>query len=265
MCTGRSLQRGVAARARFAALSLVAVLAACAPQGTGPDAALRAGVGGEQTARLGTGWGEDRASAARGLNLRRASNRPLGIGQIRYSAAAPSGRPLGRVDLVAGKVSMRVLRGNGRPWPLVAQGAQPHLQGQAGERYILEFTNHSPTKTYEPRRKPMRSWPPSTGLMSSAARPAVWPIAAMSCARETVGIAGYRKSASEIAAFRFSDPAASYAANTPAESAANIGVIGAAVFALETPPPLRGAPPPPAAACGQGGACAFPADAGGPH
>jgi hypothetical protein len=62
-------------------------------------------------------------------------------------------------------------------------------------------------------------------------------------------IAGWRKSEAEIAAFKFGEPLASYAAQTDRPS--NIGVIGVAVFPeqrqLPPPPPvLAPLPPPPA-------------------
>ncbi len=249
--TGFAKMRGrPALLARIAALFLAAVLAACAPQTAGPSG---------EAATLGTGWGEGRASQARGLNLRRESNRPLGVAEIRYSASAASGRRMDGIELVPGAVGMRILRDNGRPWPLVEAQAGPHLQGRSGERYQLEFTNHSATQTYE-----IVATVDGIDVVSGAAGNLANRGHVLR-AGETIGITGYRKNAGEVAAFRFADPAQSYAAQSKAGSVANLGVIGVGVFALETPPLLRGAPPPASAsaACGAGGPCAFPANAGG--
>jgi hypothetical protein len=50
---------------------------------------------------------------------------------------------------------------------------------------------------------------------------------------ESLTIEGFRKSQSEVAAFRFAAPGRAYAANTEAGDVRNIGVIGAALFELE--------------------------------
>ena len=57
------------------------------------------------------------------------------------------------------------------------------------------------------------------------------------------GIAGWRKSMQEVAAFTFATPDASYAAQTGRPS--NVGVIGVALFAEKPPLPPVFVPPPP--------------------
>jgi hypothetical protein len=80
--------------------------------------------------------------------------------------------------------------------------------------------------------------------------------------QETLNIEGFRKSQSEVAAFRFATPGRAYAANTEAGDVRNIGVIGAALFELEQPQaprrPRRDATPPQPSAFPADGAYAPP-------
>jgi hypothetical protein len=79
--------------------------------------------------------------------------------------------------------------------------------------------------------------------------------------QETINIEGFRKSQSEVAAFRFATPGRAYAANTEAGDVRNIGVIGAALFELEQPQarrPRRDATPPQPSAFPADGAYAPP-------
>ena len=61
-----------------------------------------------------------------------------------------------------------------------------------------------------------------------------------------------RKSAREVAAFRFANPEDAYASNSAAGDSRNLGVIGVALFELDAPASGREAP--------ADGPQAFPAD-----
>lgn len=81
-----------------------------------------------------------------------------------------------------------------------------------------------------------------------------------------ITIDGWRTSLDEVAAFRFSPIAASYAART--EHARNVGVIGAAFFRERPPPvtwnrPFAASPPSPRAAPGAAGGAAHDSRAAG--
>lgn len=221
-------------------------LAGCAPSATAPSAESAesaAAAAPMRSARLGTQWGEGVESRVSTLSLRRSSAQPLAVQEIRYSAARPAGEQLRELPLAGGRVGLRVLRGDGGLWPLRRAGGMVHLQGRKGERYILEYRNHS-TRSYEvvatvDGLDVLSGQPGSTRHRGYVLRPGA-----------TLRIEGFRKSSAEVAAFRFAAVADAYAANTPAGSVANVGVIGTALFELVDPD---------APACGPG-PCAFPGD-----
>lgn len=227
------------------------ILAGCAaPPGTAPaaeaaSASARGIAAPMPDARLGTQWGEDRVSRVSTLDLKRAGSRPEAVQEIRYSAAPGRGERLGEVALGNGGVSLRVLRADGSTWPVWRSGGLLHLQGRKGERYVLEYRNRS-ARTHEivatvDGLDVLSGQPGSTARRGYVLRPG-----------ETLRIEGFRMSREAVAAFRFSAVPDAYAANTPAGSVANVGVIGTALFALIDP----SAPVPP---CGAG-PCAFPGD-----
>ncbi|MFD1883304.1 hypothetical protein [Paracoccus pacificus] len=175
---------------------------------------------------LGTQWGEGVESRARTVDLRRQSNEPLAVSTLRYAATAYRGEPVREIPIANGRVGLRVLRANGTPWPITRAAGIDHLQGRVGESYILEYRNYSTSNTYEivttvDGLDVLNGRPGSFRNRGHVLRPG-----------QSVRIAGFRKSQAEIAVFRFSNPADSYAANSAAGSRANVGVIGTAVFAL---------------------------------
>ncbi len=218
------------------------VLAGCAVA-PGPAATTEvAAAAPMRDTRLGTQWGEGVASRVSTLSLKRQGERPLAVQELPYSAAPFAGEPLRELVLADGRVTMRVLRAGGGAWPIHALAGQPHLQGRKGERYILEYRSRS-ARSLEivatvDGLDVLSGQPGSTRQRGYVLRPG-----------ETLRIEGFRKSSAEVAAFRFSAVPDAYAANTPAGSVANVGVIGTAVFTLIDP----------AAPCGSG-PCAFPGD-----
>ncbi len=232
------LRRFLRAMPGLAALSAAVALTACAPVETAaPQASAEMAA-----AKLGTKWGEGIDSSVSTVKLKRNSTAPLSVTGLRYGATPVQGTRLRDIKLAEGRVAMRVLRENGTVWPMAQVGTGLRLQGQDGARYTLEYRNLSKTQTYEivatvDGLDVLNGEPGTYSNRGYILRPG-----------ETVGISGFRKSRAEVAAFRFSNVADSYAANSRNGSPQNVGVIGTAVFAVETPPPFRGNPPP--ASCG---------------
>jgi len=225
-------------RSGFAAAVLVFV-AGCAQQQQAYDAAevasparpeersMRAAA----SQRLGTQWGEGISSNVTTVDLRRISSQPTDVVEIHYSAARYTGNPIREATIANGRIGMSVLDDNGRKWELARDGSYLYLRGREGERYQLLYRNYS-QNTYEivATVDGLDVLDGSAGSLSNRGY-VLYPNSALK-------IEGFRKSRSEVAAFRFSAPRDSYAANTDAGSVRNVGVIGTAVFELDNPRPV---------------------------
>ena len=189
--------------------------------------------------RLGTQWGEGISSNITNVDLRRTSGQPVDVTEINYSAARYTGNAIREVSIANGRIGMSVLDDSGRKWELAKDGSYLYLRGREGERYQLFYQNYS-QNTYEivATVDGLDVLNGSAGSLSNRGY-VLYP-------NSTLRIEGFRKSQSEVAAFRFSAPRDSYAANTDAGSVRNVGVIGTAVFELYDPrpvPPSRGGSP----------------------
>lgn len=253
------------------ALGLAALLVACstpAPsERTAATADMSAGVAASRIApapaapapALGTQWGEDRESRVRTVDARRLNaDRPDDQRTIAYNDAAGVRAQVGRnpqrqlnVLLAQGDIEWSVRDENDRPLALQQAGPQGglHVAGTQGGRYVLVFRNRS-QRVYEvvatvDGLDVMNGQPGSLRHSGYVLMP-----------DGLLRIEGFRKSQTEVAAFRFSAPGRAYAANTEAGDPRNIGVIGAAVFELSLP----GRPPVPRRDGGNSRPSAFPAD-----
>lgn len=203
---------------------------------------------------LGTQWGEGRESAVRYVPAERVTQQPQELRQIAYTDLASIQQALGRsanqqlnILLAGGKVEWSVLGEQEQALPIYStRGVQDYrVAGKQGERYELQFVNRSQTR-YEvvATVDGLDVLGGRTGSQTAAGyilEPG-----------QTMRIDGFRKSASEVAAFRFASKPQAYAANTPAGDARNLGAMGVALFELKPTAPKQ-AP---------AGPQAFPADAG---
>jgi hypothetical protein len=258
------------------ALLVAAVLAACGSPRTSmvaqegassraPAPALAA-VNAEST--LGTQWGEGRESAVRFVEATRLSpDRPQALAQMRYSDEASIRQALGQsadrqlnVLLAGGDVEWSVQDGQGRPLPIFsARGGQDYLvAGRSGERYELVYVNRG-NRDYEVVAT-VDGLDVLTGQAGSLRNGGhlLYP-------GQTLRIDGFRKSQSEVAAFRFSAKDRAYAGNTPAGDARNVGVIGSALFEVRVNDPGSGARPPRAPQAQPGSPNPFPGDPARPY
>ncbi|QSI29190.1 hypothetical protein GNX71_06210 [Variovorax sp. RKNM96] len=248
-----------------------ALLAACSqmPQNRGETAAMSAtpsaATPAPAPAQLGTQWGEGIESKTRTVVAKRLSEQPDEVASIGYNEASAVRRDVGNnperrlnLQLAQGDVEWSVLDESNRPLPLQRSRRGDdmfRLAGVEGARYTLRFRNLS-DRSYEviatvDGLDVLSGKPGSLRNGGYVLRP-----------QETLNIEGFRKSQSEVAAFRFATPGRAYAANTEAGDVRNIGVIGAALFELEQPQvprrPRRDATPPQPSAFPADGAYAPP-------
>ena len=205
-----------------------------APPVTSPTAAatMEKSQAGYSSSRLGTQWGEGINSNVTTVDLRRISNTPVDVTQINYAASRQSGRTVNEAMIANGRIGVAVLNDRNGKWPLTRNGDQYYLRGTKGERYQLFYRNYS-NKTFEivATVDGLDVLNGSAGSLSNSGyvlKP-----------NSTLTIEGFRKNRNEVAAFRFSDAQDAYAANTPAGSIRNTGVIGTAVFELNAPQPIN--------------------------
>jgi hypothetical protein len=191
--------------------------------------------------QLGTQWGEGLESKTRSVVTKRLSAQPDDVASLGYNEASAVRRAVGNnperrlsMLLADGDVEWSVLDEEGRALPLqrARRGAGPgaddtfRLAGVEGARYTLRFRNLS-ERSYEviatvDGLDVLNGKPGSLRNGGYVLRPL-----------QSLVIEGFRKSQSEVAAFRFSAPGRAYAANTEAGDVRNIGVLGAALFELE--------------------------------
>lgn len=200
-----------------------------------------------QGARLGTQWGEGLSSKIQSVNLSRYSSTPTDVKEISYSAASYKGQRIKEAMIANGRIGMAVIDEDYDKLTLTQSGNDLFLTGRDGERYQLYYRNYS-QRTYEivatvDGQDVLNGEPGSISNRGYVLMP-----------NSELVIDGFRKSREEVAAFRFSAPRNSYAANSSGGSIKNTGIIGTAVFELNNPKYT------PARNNGQSAPEAFPAD-----
>jgi hypothetical protein len=192
---------------------------------------------------LATHWGETRYSPAHEVSFERDDpSYPSATAQLYYNNRSGARRlsPGGRwcqaeASLLGGTLRVRMLDSNGRPFSALCESGRVVSMGSPGERYTLTVENRSGQR-YEVVASVdgldvldgEDASPDKRGYLVSA--------------YSSVQIDGFRRSESEVAAFRLGDVAHSYAAGKG--KAHNVGVIGLAVFG-ERPAPVVYYPRPP--------------------
>ncbi|MBH9342957.1 hypothetical protein I5K76_14285 [Pseudomonas aeruginosa] len=185
--------------------------------------------------RLGTQWGEGVASPVTSVALRRGAEQPVDRRQVFYSARRFDGRALKELPLAKGRVGFAGLDEDGGKFDLVQHRSTLQLQGRDGQRYRL-WLNNLGSATYEvvstvDGLDVLNGQPGSLKNRGYVLEPGA-----------SLVIEGFRKSAREVAAFRFANPEDAYASNSAAGDSRNLGVIGGALFELDAPASGREAP-----------------------
>lgn len=153
----------------------------------------------------------------------------LGLGTLLALGACAEARPIaptdGRVSgpltSRAGGYELQVLSG-GVPVPTFFQGGGAYVMGQLGERYTLRVVNHTGRRIEAVVSVDGRDVVDGRGADYRGKRGYLVP------AYGQADIEGWRLTSAQVAAFRFSAVADSYAARTG--TAREVGVIGAAIF-----------------------------------
>lgn len=191
---------------------------------------------------LGTAFGETRHSPVRDVSFERESDAPMFLASLLYNDAQgaavqrnrlqaryESGEPMLRYaragrPMLWGGVMIRVVGENGAALPAYRVDDKILLIGEPGSRYALEVENRTGQR-FE--------------LVASVDGLDIVDGRTASLSKRGYVVApyghlhidGYRRSMSEVAAFRFSSVRGSYAAQTAETGDRNVGVIGIALFA----------------------------------
>ncbi len=192
---------------------------------------------------LGTTFGETRYSPVRDVPFSRDSDSPTFVASLHYNDAAGAeaqrrqlshryqpGEPLFRAlrpgrggSSLWGGVVVRVVDENGSPLPAYRVEDRVLLVGEAGQRYSIEIENRTGQRfevvTSVDGLDVIDGRPAGLGKRGYLAAP-----------HATLRIDGYRRSMSEIAAFRFGSVRDSYASQTAEFGDRHVGVIGVALF-----------------------------------
>jgi len=162
------------------------------------------------------------------VNLERVAEDFVDLRHIYYNKVELPGMIAKEMLMADGRIAAAVLDGNGQKMDLASHNDVFQLQGTAGNRYQLWLHNYS-NRTYE-------AVITVDGLDVISGQPgSVEQRGYVLRAGESLTIAGFRKSDAEVAAFRFAKVDDAYASNSRQGDTGNLGVIGMALFELDTP------------------------------
>lgn len=190
---------------------------------------------------LGTEWGETRYSPVRDAAFERSDSSPMFLASLHYNDArgveamrdrivrTRADEPVlhyfrGNPARLWGGVSISIVDDSGRSLPAYHLGERTLVVGSAGQRYALKVENHTGQR--------FELVASIDGLDVVDGRSAdLEKRGYVVSPHSTLHIDGFRRSMSEVAAFRFGAVKDSYAAQTSEYGAKNVGVIGVALFA----------------------------------
>lgn len=183
---------------------------------------------------LGTQWGETRTSRIHEVAFERQSSEPASVVALNYNdregvsalASFRDARPIrsGALSAMDGAIKVTIEDGSGSPLDMRRVGDRNVVVGKAGQRYTIVLSNRT-----DRRFEAVAS---VDGLDVMSGETASFDQRGyVLVPHGVVRIDGFRKSEREVAAFRFSKVADSYAAET--STARNVGVIGVAFFREE--------------------------------
>jgi hypothetical protein len=180
---------------------------------------------------LATLWGETRESPVSTTTFVRASNEPWSTVRIQYddehgilshtglSNISSLGPNL--VETPNGAVTVQLINGEGAALPGLTETSRAFVVGQHGERYGIRVSNRTGER-FEVVAT-VDGLDVLDGKLGSFVKRGY-----LLDAFSSVDIDGFRRSTTEVAAFRFGSVKDSYAARTSGDR--NVGVIGVAVF-----------------------------------
>ncbi|MFO1349862.1 MAG: hypothetical protein U1F68_03940 [Gammaproteobacteria bacterium] len=193
---------------------------------------------------LATAWGENVDSSVSFVSFERAAfDSPDRVIAIYYNNRAGLGAMTGgferareqAFEILDGAIRFGITdedraAGQGRFWAGLALGNRYFVQGEQGARYGIYLENRSPAR--------LEMVASVDGLDVIDGRPAAFSKRGYILnPNEHIVIEGFRRSADQVAAFRFGTVAESYAAQKHADTR-NVGVIGLALFRARGSAPL---------------------------
>ncbi|CAB3773691.1 membrane protein [Burkholderia sp. MSh2] len=218
---------------RLLALACALWLAACAaPPSASTGTSAAAAPDASERRGLGTAWGESVRSETRQIDFERADpSKPTDLASVYYNDALPGHPPVSeirrlptRVALANGDIALSFTDEKGVPMRLARSDGRWHMAGVEGSRYNIVLRNQG-RRTFEVVSS-------VDGLDVLSGRPGRYTNGGyVLYPGRTLTIEGFRKSRDEVAAFRFAAVPDSYVANSKYGDAANVGVIGVALFA----------------------------------
>lgn len=181
---------------------------------------------------LGTSWGESRTSEITTAPFEREHpSRPIAVGALYYNDASGA-RAMARragvshvsggfVSIDGGALAVRLVDSAGGGLPGYGSGDRAYVVGERGARYAIQIRNNTGNR-YEVVAT-------VDGLDVIDGRPGAYEKRGYILSPwATLDIDGFRRSETEVAAFRFGSVSGSYAASKG--GARNVGVIGVAFF-----------------------------------
>lgn len=178
--------------------------------------------------KLGTKWGDEIDSHVTEVDLKRKSSDPIAESIVQYADKNYQGKSVNSISLAAGKIEFSVIDDQGNKLPIYRVGQSYYLEGREGRSYQLQYENNT-GKTFEVVAS-VDGVDVINGSEASRSNAGY-----ILHAHDSLKIEGFRKSERAVASFTFSKPEESYAANSDNGSIQNTGVIGTAIYELESP------------------------------
>lgn len=181
-------------------------------------------------------WGDGAEAKEEYIVAERASAEPATVGTIYYSSKPVVGTVVDSPAFAQGRISVTVLDKNGQKIPIVQSKGDYYIQSVKGEKYTLYFENISNTG-YEVIVT-ADGIDSVTGKDGSYRNPGyvLFP-------GNTITVRGFRQTQKEYKPFVFYEKESPYVKDSQVGTAANIGVIGFALFELTTPKIAKEAKP----------------------
>lgn len=188
----------------------------------------------EQTGPI---WGDGAEKQEEYIDVARISpESPSSVGAIYYLAVPPKGTVVETPAFAQGRISVKIIDRAGKVIPIIQSGGDYYIQSVKGETYTVYFENISNTG-YEVVLT-------ADGIDSISGRDGrysnpgyiLFPGSSMK-------VKGFRQTRSDYKPFIFYEKLSPYLKGSNEGSDANIGVIGFALFDLQTPKMAKDAKP----------------------
>lgn len=180
----------------------------------------------EQTAPI---WGDGAEKYEEFMDVVRVTpESPSSIGAIYYSATPPKGTIVESPAFAQGRISVKIIDKEGKAIPIIQSGGEYYIQSVKGEPYTVFFENISNTG-YEIvlTADGIDSVSGKDGRYSNPGY-ILFP-------GSSIKVKGFRQTRDDYKPFVFYEKLSPYVVGSNEGSDANIGVIGFALFDLQTP------------------------------